>query len=260
MVFAEIISTKLDDQAGSLAEKVSSTSIRKSIKDQLQNISECYKNWLNICDSINLSKEKTEIWFSILRDLYMQFWRKYHSLNHIYIYYSLIETAFKDGKIKDYINIVLAAWFHDSIYVSSRGDNEERSVDLFMRFYQDIKNEKGVKAEIIDVKKICFYIMCTKYHFDEKRNYEDNELNYFLDFDLYTFCLCSEEALMKISESIREEYFIYNDQEWAEGRIKFLNSLFSKPYIYRTNEYRTNFEDLAKANLLKEIDHYKKQL
>ncbi len=209
---------------------------------------------------INLSKETTELWFSILRDLYMQFWRKYHSLNHIYIYYSLIETAFKDGKIKDYINIALAAWFHDSIYVSSRGDNEERSVDLFMKFYKDIEKEKGIKTEILDVKKICFYIMCTKYHFDEKRNYEDDELNYFLDFDIFTFSLCDEEALMKISRSIREEYFIYNDQDWAEGRIKFLSALYSKPYIYRTNEYKTNFESVAKVNIQKEIEFYKKQL
>ncbi|MFM7857770.1 MAG: hypothetical protein ACKO96_39075, partial [Flammeovirgaceae bacterium] len=117
-------------------------------------ISECYNDWLKLCISINISTEKSIFWFSILRDLYMQSWRKYHSLNHIFTYTSLIENAYKNGKINDYVNIALAVWFHDSIYVSSRGDNEDRSVDLFRKFYNDVVTDKEMKIEKVDTSKV----------------------------------------------------------------------------------------------------------
>ena len=182
--------------------------------------------------------DKTLYWFSVLRDLYMQSWRNYHSLNHIHTYTTQAVNFHKDGKIKDLLNILLAIWFHDSIYVASRGDNEDRSVELFEDFYNDIKYENEVKIILVDVKKVSFYIMCTKYHFDEKRIYEDPELNYFIDFDLFTFSLEDEDSFFQVSKNIRKEFFFFNDKEWASGRIKFLESLYSKTFIFRSDEYR----------------------
>ena len=204
----------------------------------MQDISGCFINWVYICNEIKLSKEKTLYWFSILRDLYLQSWRKYHSLNHIMNYTNQAMEYYKAGKIKDIINVILAIWFHDSIYVASRHDNEERSVQLFEDFYNDIQldgNDSNIS--LIDKEKVSFYIMCTKYHFDEKRTYEDPELNYFLDFDLFTFSTVDEDSYFKNSNNIRQEYFIYSDKEWANGRYKFLESLYQKTFIFRSEEY-----------------------
>jgi predicted metal-dependent HD superfamily phosphohydrolase len=62
-------------------------------------------------------------WFSIIRDLHMQTWRKYHNLNHIYIFIKLAYD-YKD-KIKDHSSVLFSIWFHDIIYTPSRSDNEE---------------------------------------------------------------------------------------------------------------------------------------
>lgn len=85
-----------------------------------------FKYWFVLCQTnLKISKESTTKWFSILRDLYMQSWRKYHNLNHICHLLNLFDKYHSSFDTSSITNIQLTIWFHDVIYVPSRSDNED---------------------------------------------------------------------------------------------------------------------------------------
>jgi predicted metal-dependent HD superfamily phosphohydrolase len=100
--------------------------------------------------------------------------------------------------------------------------------------------------------------MCTKHHFINIE-YDDSDLNYFLDFDLETFGLDDFESYMEINSGIQYEFtHHYNLEDFKNGRVKFLNFALTKNSIYRTDEYKNNFEKKARENIQKEIEIYSK--
>lgn len=118
-----------------LDNKISSTKIRKGIKNDASFMKESFEKWNNLTNQLQINNTDSYYWFSILRDFYSQFWRKYHTLNHIFDFikifdeYNLTENAGKDKIIiEDKLNFYLAIWFHDVIYVPSRKDNEEVNI------------------------------------------------------------------------------------------------------------------------------------
>ena len=95
------------------------------MKASVDNIQGLKNRWDNLSKTINLDTEKSDYWFCIIRDFYQQLWRRYHTLNHIDRFTELGTKYSEDGKIKDYVNCLLTLWFHDIIYVPTRGDNED---------------------------------------------------------------------------------------------------------------------------------------
>jgi len=106
-----------------IENKISSTKIRKGIKEDASYMKESFEKWNNLTNKLQINNNDSYYWFSILRDFYSQFWRKYHTLNHIYEFINVFESL--NLKIEDSLNFYLAIWFHDVIYVPSRKDNEE---------------------------------------------------------------------------------------------------------------------------------------
>lgn len=240
-------------------DKISSTFIRNNILSEIntEKLELLYSLWHKLLfHSLSLDLVIISKWFSIIRDLYMQSWRKYHTLTHIYHFITLAVNYISDKKIKDKINPLLAIWFHDVIYTPTRLDNEERSVELFKQFYEDIKRQLVLSNTLclIDVDKVSFYIMCTKNHFKEIE-YEDNDLNYLLDFDLYTLGLDDFEKYYEINKKVEYEYRHHlTDDEWRLGRVKFLKTVLEKKFIYRSKETREKLEDNCRINITKEIE------
>ena len=76
-------------------------------------------------------------WWCIIRDLYQQQWRKYHTLNHIDKFTTLGTKYYNDGVIKDYVNCLLTIWFHDIIYVPTRKDNEDVIYFLYTKCFRE---------------------------------------------------------------------------------------------------------------------------
>ena len=100
--------------------------------------------------------------------------------------------------------------------------------------------------------------MCTKYHFSDNE-YDDSDLNYFLDFDLETFGLDNFDDYMLINSGIQYEYTHHlKFENFKTGRNKFLSFVLTKKSIYRTDEYKFNQEKKAKENIHKEIELYSK--
>ena len=126
-----------------IENKISSTKIRKGIKSNASFMKESFEKWNNLTNQLQINNTDSYYWFSILRDFYSQFWRKYHTLNHIFDFiknFDEFNSKIKSNKnknknkdkdkekkdmIEDKLNFYLAIWFHDVIYVPSRTDNEE---------------------------------------------------------------------------------------------------------------------------------------
>jgi phosphopantetheine adenylyltransferase/predicted metal-dependent HD superfamily phosphohydrolase len=239
--------------------KISSTSIRKKISENitLENLETLEKYWLKLTLSIlKGSKEICINWFSRIRDLYSQSWRMYHSLTHIINYVICTDELFKEGKIHDYVNVQLAVWFHDIIYTPSRSDNEERSCKEFLEFYENIKRGLVLEntVEMIDPNKVINYIMATKSHFD-KQEYNDKDINYFLDVDLISLGEKCFEDYMKLNSMIKYEFTNHlTEEEWVNGRRKFLEMVLCKEHIFRTDDFRLKYEENARRNILKELE------
>lgn len=235
-----------------LEHKISSRKIREGIKTDAIYMEECFEFWKQLTlRDLTLTVNNSNLWFSILRDFYSQFWRKYHTMKHIYEFLTEANILFHQNKIKDTHNFLFAIWFHDSIYVPSRKDNEERSNFLFNDFYNENKNY----LDHIDSNKVNYFIQTTKYHSTYIDEITDNDLKYFLDIDMSIFSIEYNQYISYIQQ-VRNEFSLYNDAEWKEGRILFLRRVINRKYIFYTEEYRNKSEKTARENILREIESY----
>jgi predicted metal-dependent HD superfamily phosphohydrolase len=124
----------------------------------------------------------------------------------------------------------------------------------FEEYYDSLSSDA---KKFIDYTKVNHYIMCTKYHFSDK-SYNDLDLNYMLDFDLYTFGLESLEDYLRINEGIMYEFtHHYELADFLKGRTSFLNMVLAKDRIYRTEDYYSKYEERARENIKQEIEKLK---
>lgn len=138
--------------------------------------------------------------------------RFYHTLEHLMDLLDQIEKKYpKESKERDML--ILTALFHDIIYNPARDDNEEKSAKFFLMHCDD-------KSD--DVEDIYDMIMDTKTHTattELSKVFNDMDMNIVTrDFD----------SLLRWEEEIREEYEIYPNEMYKEGRLKFLNSLIKQ--------------------------------
>ena len=132
LVFASLIFSSKDyitENKDDYKGKVSSSQLRKGVLNliNIEDLDYLFNLFCEYNSYFDLPKEKSIKWFSILRDLYSQSWRKYHSLNHILCLIKLFEKHNKEneGFIKDKISVFYSIIFHDIIYTPSRNDNED---------------------------------------------------------------------------------------------------------------------------------------
>jgi pantetheine-phosphate adenylyltransferase len=139
--------------------------------------------------------------------------RFYHSTDHLI---QIIQDIEKDSRFK-HLNVyekqalLLAAFFHDVIYDPKREDNEDKSIEYFIRSY------KGKDVKMLD--KVCDLIETTKH----RKKPIDNLKQIFWSADNAKLRGRFED-LKKNEELIRKEYSFVPKNEYKEKRIKFFNS------------------------------------
>jgi predicted metal-dependent HD superfamily phosphohydrolase len=150
---------------------------------------------------------------------------------------------------------LLAIYYHDAIYRPSSKKNEINSI----QFMNSLLTDTGVKKEILT--KASFGIQATAMHLD---THVDPDCEKILDLDLHGFSFHYEKYIIN-SENIHDEYINpdplfdgITENEFVSGRIKFLNSLLSKGFIFRTEMFKNNWETIAKNNISQEIELLKK--
>ena len=166
--------------------------------------------------------------------------RHYHDLTHVVDLLNLLEA--NKFLIGDDDVIFFAIWFHDAIYNTWKTNNEEKSAEMA----QNVLSKTSMPPSRIE--KVVNYIMATKTHVSNN----DNDLNFFLDFDLSI--LGADEVIYEVyTRQIREEYNSFISFNYSRGRKKMLKSLLEREFIYNTPVFREKLEAKARENMEKEL-------
>ena len=239
-----VININLDD-----INKISSSLIRKDILNiiSIEKINKLYSDFSNLC--MNLlkieNKNDVEYWWHEILENYTKKWKFYHNLNHVYSFVNLFEKYNKF--INNYKNeFLISIYFHDIIYIPSRNDNEEESINMFNKFYNEVKPNNLNKEKVIE------FITETKNH-SLSKDY-DFELDLFLDMDMQ---IVSDENWEDYENKIRKEYCFVDETEYKNKRRQFLQSLVNKNRIFRTQIFYDTYEQIAKNNITNIINKLK---
>ena len=239
-----VININLDD-----INKISSSLIRKDILNiiSIEKINKLYSDFSNLC--MNLlkieNKNDVEYWWHEILENYTKKWKFYHNLNHVYSFVNLFEKYNKF--INNYKNeFLISIYFHDIIYIPSRNDNEEESINMFNKFYNEVKPNNLNKEKVIE------FIAETKNH-SLSKDY-DFELDLFLDMDMQ---IVADENWEDYENKIRKEYCYMDETEYKNKRRQFLQSLVNKNRLFRTQIFYDTYEQIAKNNITNIINKLK---
>ena len=239
-----VININLDD-----INKISSSLIRKDILNiiSIEKINKLYSDFSNLCMNLLKIENKNDVdyWWHEILENYTKKWKFYHNLNHVYSFVNLFEKYNKF--IKNYKNeFLISIYFHDIIYIPSRNDNEEESINMFNKFYNEVKPNNLNKEKVIE------FIAETKNH-SLSKDY-DFELDLFLDMDMQ---IVSDENWEDYENKIRKEYCFVDETEYKNKRKQFLQSLVNKNRIFRTQIFYDTYEQIAKNNITNIINKLK---
>ena len=174
------------------------------------------------------------VWKS-LDDRYHEPARRYHTLGHIR--HCLDQAGLAAAVLPDADTIGLAIWFHDVVYEPAASDNEMRSAALF----RDLAGPVMSSQRLDDVERL---ILVTRYGELPRR---DDEA-YMADIDYSSFGL-PWERFHSDSLAVRAERLDLADGQFAVQQSEFLASLLDRGTLYRTEFFRSRYEEVARSNI-----------
>jgi predicted metal-dependent HD superfamily phosphohydrolase len=203
-----------------------------------------------LTDSIKTQWEETSARYSssttereyIFNDLikhYSSDTRHYHNLHHIQNMLNSISEF--NNRLADPDAVYFSVMFHDVVYESLKGDNEEKSAE----YAKEALTKLNFPPDRID--KVCKMILATKNHTVVDPD-EDFDVQILLDADLKILGGTPEDYSL-YAEQVRKEYKLVPDLLYKPGRKKVLAKFIEIPFLFRTIEFRNRFEVNAKANL-----------
>lgn len=165
--------------------------------------------------------------------------RYYHNLVHLRHFYGQLLSC--RGELRDFETAFLAMIYHDVVYFSPEGRNEEESAEFAERHLAEL----GFAPDIIARCKAL--ILATKTHAES----EDTDTNYFIDADMSI--LGEEEARYHwYAENIRKEYG--DTPQFDRGRARALAYFLEMERIYKTDWFHSRYEEPARANIQWELE------
>jgi predicted metal-dependent HD superfamily phosphohydrolase len=199
--------------------------------------------WLTF--NIN-NKTKDEL-FQELLNCYSQGGRYYHNLTHIQ--FMLIQIKKMQSLAINLNSILIATWFHDSIYDPRALDNEGKSAQYAVKKLNDLNLEENL---INSVEKL---ILITKH--DNSLIHRINipiDEQILLDGDL-AILGTSPRKYNNYALAIRQEYAWVSPQEYSQKRKELLKTFLAKERIYFTPILFEKLENKARFNIQQEINN-----
>ncbi len=197
----------------------------------------------DICEKIiyKLTKKalKKRYW-NELRERYLEGGRFYHNLIHIANVYKALTPV--KNEIEDWEVLVLAVLYHDIVYDVTQQDNEEQSAIWAERVMHSLNIEPK------RIERCKRHILATKGHSIS----EDSDTNWFTDSDL-AILGAESETYNRYCCQIRQEYAVYPDAVYNEGRAKVLKSFLQKPHLFKTPEFQNQYEKQGRVNMEREL-------
>lgn len=145
----------------------------------------------------------------------------------------------------------LILWMHDIIYDETMpsGRNERLSAKLSEALLN------GYVSQTV-IKFVSSGIVTTAQHLEDSVPIGFQKI---MDLDVSTFAW-PDHLRIVARENIRLEYLEATDKQYHQGSLAFLKKLIEKGYVYRTEFFVNNFEELAMKNILAEIEEHENAL
>ncbi len=195
------------------------------------------QKWMNLIDYYNMNEEAGKRLFVEIVKAYNGEGRYYHNMGHVEATLELIAEL--EFLAEDYHTLLLAAWFHDVIYVTENQDNEEQSA----KFAYDSLTDLGLDGEMAGrVKEL---ILMTADHDPPE---DDVDAKILIDADLAPLAYDSE-LFKQQSEAIRMEFGSVPEREFNESRKRFFTSILNREQIYLTEQLHESLEEKARENI-----------
>ena len=195
------------------------------------------KLW-NICCRLSHNlpdPEPVRVFYKTLIQCYQG--RPYHNLNHIVGCLNELEEVRTQLKTPEAVEMALL--FHDAVYDTHAKDNEEKSAELSKKIIKSLFLADAFGEEVARL------ILATKHNVPPT----DVDAQFIVDIDLAPLGY-SEEEFRKNTEKIRKEYSWVSDEQFREGRAKFMSSILARPIIYQTLFFREKYEAQARRNII----------
>lgn len=167
--------------------------------------------------------------------------RHYHNLAHLD--HLLIQLNRVRPEIKDWETVLFTLFYHDIIYNALKKNNEKKSAEFAAT------RMKSLGIENCMIESCRNQILATQKHSPSA----EHDTNLFLDADLSILGQNWEDYLV-YAKNIRKEYSIYPDLIYNAGRRKMLTHFLQMERIFKTPYFFSNFEQLAKQNIQKELE------
>ncbi|AIZ40989.1 HD domain-containing protein [Cellulophaga baltica] len=198
------------------------------MEDDFLNLMKCYTD----------DESYAKTCWSALKLKYSAASRHYHNLEHLAYMFRWLVTV--KSEVKNLDAMLFAIYYHDSIYSTTRSDNEHQSALYFKKMIS--KTSFEAITEVMDL------IEATKEHLLSA----DNDTNILLDLDLAVLGEKPDNYLT-YAKAIRKEYYIYPDFMYRKGRKKVLMNMLNLEAIYKTDFFKSQFETTAVKNLKAEL-------
>lgn len=141
---------------------------------------------------------------------------------------------------------LLAAWFHDAVYVVADPEgNERRSAEVAT----DALARLGAAPELVD--RVATLVLDTAAH-DLGPRVRDAARVVLHDADLWVLS-APVGRFDEYCRQVRAEYSHVPAAEYAARRTGVLRPLLARPHVYRTPHARTRWEPAARENLVREL-------
>lgn len=197
--------------------------------------------WEQLLTALGCPADRIGPVFTDLREHYESSGRHYHTLEHIR---AVLDTVGRLGATEEMPALYLAVWFHDAIYDSRAGDNEERSAAFARCALQSLGIDEAIVRETERL------ISLTRSHSPLP---DDRQGQILVDADL-AILGAPEAEYDAYACAIREEYAWVSDEAYRAGRRGVLEQFLHRPRIYWTEAMRAEAEEAARRNLRREIE------
>ncbi|GAA1165446.1 hypothetical protein [Nocardioides aquiterrae] len=163
--------------------------------------------------------------------------RGYHDVRHLTEVLERIHELASHGAEFDRMAVVLAAWFHDSVY-DAQPDAEKRSAAWAAEALPTL-----VEPAIVD--EVVRLVLITEHHRPADRDRNGCALS---DADL-AILAAPRQRYREYVASVRREWAHVSDADFVAGRSAILRDLLAKPHLFQTRYARTAWESAARANV-----------
>jgi predicted metal-dependent HD superfamily phosphohydrolase len=180
--------------------------------------------------------DPNRVW-EALSQHYQEPHRFYHTLAHLAQCLKELDNA-KDH-IEEFRATEMAIWFHDIIYQYGARDNEALSAEYFRTVAAPT-----MPANFVD--RVCEFIVATQH----TGAAQDEAVAFVVDIDLSGFGL-PWEGYMADSDALRLEAGSIGDEQYYQGKMRFLSELQKWPSLFQSPFFRDRLEERAHSNIVR---------